>query len=74
MTQSHTTLHKCLELPLISSYFTQKMENKSSSLSHAYMFVCVSTLKRVQTHMEIQHTRQKQSVYSPNEPESQYLV
>lgn len=50
------------------------MENKSSSLSHAYMFVCVSTLKHVQTHMEIQHTRQKQSVYNPNEPESQYLV
>lgn len=70
MAQSHTTLRKCLELSLISSYFTQKMENKSSSLSHAYMFVCVSTLKRVQT----QHTRQKQSVYNPNEPESQYLV
>lgn len=70
MTQSHTTLHKCLELSLISSYFTQKMENKSSSLSHAYMFVYVSTLKRVQT----RHTRQKQSVYNPNEPESQYLV
>lgn len=46
------------------------MENKSSSLSHAYMFVYVSTLKRVQT----QHTSQKQSVYNPNEPESQYLV
>lgn len=46
------------------------MENKSSSLSHAYMFVYVSTLKRVQT----RHTRQKQSVYNPNEPESQYLV
>lgn len=48
---------------LISLFFLWMMGNGCSYL-----------LKYVQQYMEIQHRRQKESLYNSNEPKRQYLV
>lgn len=55
-----TTCSTVQKLPLISLYFTEKMGNRCS--------------RHVQTYMDIQFIREKQSLNISNKLKSQYMV